>query len=248
MKQTALVLGLLAAFAAGIASGQEGKRKRKAADVDPELAARLAQVRREIKQIDFEDAIARVPGIVAREREYEALVAQALDAATRSTGDVTAMLQRARTLKQAALDELNLILDLHRGKHAGLKEEEVWERLRAARFDGVRYREEWLVNILDELEDSVGINIEVDARVYKFDTVSFDFERTTARAMLQMMGDSLLFTWRIRGDTLYVYKERHEDLFGGDWIIRKKAAWKARRDAIDAAAKEAERRALEGTK
>jgi len=31
-------------------------------------------------------------------------------------------------------------------------------------------------------------------------------------------------------------------------IIRKKAAWKARRDAIDAAAKEAERRALEGDK
>ncbi len=248
MRQTAIVLGLLAAFAAGLASGQEGKKKRKAAEVDPELQARLAQVRREIKQIDFDEAIARVPGIVAREREYEALVAQALDAGARGVGEVKPMLARARALKLASLDELNHLLDLHRGKYAGLKEEEVWERLRAARFEGVRYREEWLVNILDEIEESVGINIEVDARVYKFDTVSFDFEKTTARAMLQMMGDSLLFTWKIRGDTLYVYKERHEDLFGGEWIIRKKAAWKARRDAIDAAAKEAERRALEGGK
>ena len=53
----------------------------------------------------------------------------------------------------------------------------------------MRYEEEWLVNILDDLEESVGINIELDARIYKYDTVSFDFEQTSARAMLQMMGD-----------------------------------------------------------
>jgi len=59
------------------------------------------------------------------------------------------------------------------------------------------------------------------------------------------MGDNLLFTWLVRGDTLYVFRERHEILFGGEWIRKKKAAWKARKKALDAAAKEAERRALE---
>jgi hypothetical protein len=98
------------------------------------------------------------------------------------------------------------------------------------------------------LEDKVGINIEVDARVYKYDTVTFDFDRTSARAMLQMMADNLLFKWVVRGDTLYVYKERNEILFGGEWIRRKKAAWKARQDALEAARKEAERKALEEDK
>ena len=49
----------------------------------------------------------------------------------------------------------------------------------------------------------------------------------------------------MRGDTLYVYRERNEILFGGEWIRRKKAAWKARHDAMEAARKEAERKALE---
>jgi hypothetical protein len=63
--------------------------------------------------------------------------------------------------------------------------------------------------------------------------------------MLQIMGDLLYFQWVVRGDTLYVYRERHEVLFGGEWIRRKKAAWKARKDALEEARKEAERRALE---
>ena len=105
---------------------------------------------------------------------------------------------------------------------------------------------EWLVNILDDLEEAVGINIEVDARVYKFDTVSFQFEKTSARAMLQMMGDSLLFEWIVRGDTLYVFKESHEILFGGEYLARRKRAWKARKKALAEAQLEAERRAREG--
>ncbi|MHC5052800.1 MAG: hypothetical protein ACYTGK_19600, partial [Planctomycetota bacterium] len=108
----------------------------------------------------------------------------------------------------------------------------------------IHYNNEWLVNILDDLEDAAQINIEVDARVYKFDSVTFDFDKTSARAMLQMMGDVLLFEWIVRGDTLYVYKERHEDLFGGEWIKQKKAAWKARRKALAEAEKEAEAEAM----
>ena len=45
---------------------------------------------------------------------------------------------------------------------------------------------------------------------------------------------------------MYVYKERHEILFGGEWLRQKKAAWRARKDALDKAAKEAEKEALEG--
>ena len=65
-----------------------------------------------------------------------------------------------------------------------------------------------------------------------------------ARALLQMMGDELLFNWIVRGDTIYVYKERHEVLFGGEWIRKKKAAFKARQEALKKAAAEADRRAL----
>ena len=103
------------------------------------------------------------------------------------------------------------------------------------------YEDEWLVNILDDLEESCKINIEIDARIYKFDTVTFDFEKTSARAMLQMMGDALLFKWMVRGDTLYVYKERHEVLFGGEWLRKKKAAFHARKKALEEAMKEAEK-------
>ena len=52
----------------------------------------------------------------------------------------------------------------------------------------------------------------------------------------------------MRGDTLYVYKERHEILFGGEWLRKKRAAWKARKEALDKAMKEAEKRAAEGGK
>ena len=100
------------------------------------------------------------------------------------------------------------------------------------------------MNILDDLEERCKINVEVDARIYKFDTVSINFDKTSARAMLQILGDQLLFNWLVRGDTLYVYKERHEVLFGGEWIRKKKAAWKARKEALKKAAEEAQRRAL----
>ena len=76
--------------------------------------------------------------------------------------------------------------------------------------------------------------IEMDARVYKFDSVTFDFESTSARAMLQMMADELLYKWIVRGDTLYVYKERNEVLFGQKWLRNKKRAERARKKAREA--------------
>lgn len=243
MRKLAWGSVLAAAFAAGLASGQEGgtPADRPAGD----LEERLAAVRREIKQIDLESAIGRVPALLAREHEYETVLQEAYAAAGKGEGGVPAMLEKARELKLAALGDLNDILKRHTGPHAGIKEEEVWQRLRDARFANVSYKGEWLVNILDGLEEAARVNIELDARVYKFDTVSFDFDKASALSMLEIMGDTLLFEWIVRGDTLYVYKENHEDLFGGEWIRQKKRAWKARKDALDAAIKEAERRALE---
>jgi len=231
-----------AAFVVGLAHGQEDEGAG-----ENDLEVRLANVRREVKIIDLDTAITRVPALVQREIEYHALLEQM--ASENAAGkDITPLLTKGREMKLAALKDLNEILKLHRGKFTGLKEEEVWERLKNTRFRDVQYRDEWLVNILDDLEEKCQINIEVDARVYKFDTVSFDFEKTSARAMLQMMGDQLLFHWIVRGDTLYVYKERHETLFGGEWIRQKKAAWRARKKALEEAAKEAERKALEDGK
>ena len=80
------------------------------------------------------------------------------------------------------------------------------------------------------------------ARVYKFDSVTFSFESTSARAMLQMMGDELLYTWVVRGDTLYVFKERNEVLFGKAWVRAKKKAERARAKAEKAAKKRREGR------
>jgi hypothetical protein len=208
------------------------------------LAERMGKVRREIKIIDLDETMAIVPGLAAREAEYAALLTQMREDLAAGK-EITALLGKARDLKSLQLDEANRILKLHRGKHSGLNEEQVWERLANARFSDVHFREEWLVNILDFIEEQAGINIELDARVYKYDTVTFDFDKTSARAMLQIMGDLLYFQWVVRGDTLYVYRERHEVLFGGEWIRRKKAAWKARKDALEEARKEAERRALE---
>jgi very-short-patch-repair endonuclease len=211
------------------------------------LAERMGKVRREIKIIDLDETLGLVPGIAAREQEYEALLKQMRE--ERAAGkDITALLDKAKDLKSAQLEEANRILKLHRGPHVGLTEEQVWERLANARFSDVHFREEWLVNILDFLEEQSGVNVELDARVYKYDTVTFDFDKTSARAMLQMMGDLLYFKWIVRDDTLYVFRERNEIVFGGDWIRRKKAAWKARKDALEAARKEAERRALEEDK
>jgi hypothetical protein len=227
------------AFAAGLAWGQDEAKEEPKTD----LEARLAEVRREVKIIDLDTSLAKVDGIVAREMAYQE-VAQQIYRDERAGKDITALLEKGRTMKLAALEDLNEILKLHRGAHIGISEEEVWERLRNARFEDIHYANEWLVNILDDLEDAARINIEVDARVYKFDSVTFDFEKTSARAMLQMMGDGLLFEWIVRGDTLYVYKERHEDLFGGEWIKQKKAAWRARRKALAEAEKEAEAEAM----
>ena len=233
-----------AAFAAGLAWGGPDEEE----DTEPDLLdleTRLSQVRREVKIISFETAMQRVPALITREKQYTKLLAEIEDLATRDPAKLKPLIERGRQLKLDALKDLNQILKLHQGKHVGLTEEQVWTRLADARFEDVSYNEEWLVNILDDLEDQVGINIEVDARIYKFDTVTFDFDKTSARAMLQIMGDNLLFTWLVRGDTLYVFRERHEILFGGEWIRKKKAAWKARKKALEAAAKEAERRALE---
>jgi len=237
-----------AALLGGFVWGQEPEEGGSGGDLADvaleDLADKMTKVRREIKIIDFEESLGLVPGLVAREREYEAVLKEAQAKGT----EIRPLLAKARDMKIAQLADLNRILKLHRGKNVDLTEEEVWQRLSNARFRDVHFREEWLVNILDNLEEEVGINIELDARVYKFDTVTFDFEKTSARAMLQMMGDVLLFRWVVRGDTLYVFKERNEILFGGDWIRKKKAAWKARQDALEAARKEAERKALEEDK
>jgi len=228
------------AFAAGLAWGQDEEENAEKAD----LATRLAEVRREVKIIDLDTSLARVPAVVDREMAYQE-VAQQIYRDERAGKDITALLEKGRALKLAALKDLNEILNLHRGQHVGITEEEVWTRLRNARFnDGIHYSNEWLVNILDDIEEAAEINIEVDARVYKFDSVTFDFDKTSARAMLHMMGDVLLFEWIVRGDTLYVYKERHEELFGGEWIKQKKAAWAARRKALAEAEREAEAEAM----
>lgn len=238
LRHAVLVTG---ALLAGFVWGQDAPGEGDLADVAlQDLAERMKKVSREIKIIDFDESLALVPGLVAREQQYQSLLKDA-----QGGKELGPVLLAARELKLAQLEDANRILQLHRGKNVGLTSAQVWERLMNARFQGVRFREEWLVNILDYLEEEVGINIEMDARVYKFDTVTFDFDRTSARAMLQIMGDALLFKWIVRGDTLYVYRERNETLFGGEWIRRKKAAWKARHDALEAARKEAERRALE---
>ena len=247
MRKALWLLLLVAAASGGFVWGQGGAEDHGGDLADlglEELAQRLARVRREIKIFNFDESIALVPGLVARETEYGELLDRA-DEELANGKDIHPLLLQARTLKLQQLADANTILKLHRGKHVGLTEEQVWERLASKRFRDLQFREEWLVNILDFLEEQVGINIELDARVYKFDTVTFDFEKTSARAMLQMMGDALTFKWVVRGDTLYVYRERNEILFGGEWLARKRAAWKARKDALEAARKEAERRALE---
>ena len=229
-------LALLAAcFVVGIVRGQ-GRG---------DVAERLKAVRREIKQIELDDAIQRLPGLLRREQDYAELL-KAMQGAGGDKARYRTMLESARELKLKALDELNVILKKHKSPYTSIPEKEVWARLSNARFSDVEYDEEWLVNILDDLEERCQVNIELDARIYKFDTVTFRFDKTSARAMLQMMGDELLFNWVIRGDTIYVYKERHEVLFGGEWIRRRKAAFKARQEALKKAQAEAERRALEG--
>jgi hypothetical protein len=236
---------IAAAFAGGLALAQERLTPEERAARRAAMQEKLKHVRREVKLLDLDATIARLPEVLKREKDDQELIERMLEAAKAGT-DVRPMMEQGRQLKLAALDDFNEILKLHRGKHVGIREEEVWNRLRSGQFEDVSYEDEWLVNILDDLEAALKINIELDARVYKFDTVSFEFEKTSARAMLQIMGDSLYFKWLIRGDTLYVYKERHEVLFGGEWIRQKKAAWKARKEALAKAAKEAERRALEG--
>lgn len=223
-----LAAALLAASgAAGFAWGQDGETKltkEERAAKRAELKERAKSVRREVKTLDLLEAVGHVPGILAREGDFDAI----LESLAASPKEPKPLLERARALKLAALEEQNRILKKHHGKYAGIDEAEVWKRLEGARFEGVRYEDEFLVNILDDIEESARINVELDARVYKFDTVSFGFEKTTARAMLQTMADNLQFSWVIRGDTLYVYKERLEVLFDAEWVAQKKAAWKAR--------------------
>jgi hypothetical protein len=108
---------VVAAFAAGLASGQ-GDEPVDA--VDDGLEGKLAAVRREVKRIDLEAAIGRVPALVAREYEYEALLQQAHAAAGKGEGGVPGMLEKAHGMKLAALGELNDILKKHAGKHAGI--------------------------------------------------------------------------------------------------------------------------------
>jgi len=188
-RRLAAAMGVAGALLAGIASGQE----------KGSVEERLKQVRREVKIIDLEKSVPEVPALVAREKEYGKLVARMQGVARSNPDGLGALLDKARDLKLAALKDLNRILKVHRGKHTGIDEQEIYERLKT-RFTGVRYHEEWLVNILDDLEEACRINIELDARVYKFDVVSFNFESTSARAMLQMMADELVFNWIVRGD------------------------------------------------
>lgn len=229
---------LLAAFFTGFATGGEGDapvvKKRKTDDIDE----RLAGVKREVKVIDLDTALIEVDAVLAREHEHSALVAK-MAAAKAAGGEVRPLLEKGFALKREQLQALNRILKLHDSKFRGLTEQQVWDRLNDARFVDVHYRDEWLVNILDDLEEAVGINIEIDARVYKFNTVSFDFEKTSARAMLQMMADALVFKWIVRGDTLYVYRERNEVLFGPEWKRQQKRAKRAREKALREAEKEA---------
>lgn len=239
MKNLGVLVLIAAAFVAGLARGQDGDPPARRGLSD-DLLKRLEGVRREIKVIDLDDSIKRVPDIIRRENDHYALMVRMKEAQDAGK-DITAMLEQGREMKLATLKDLNQILKLHRGKYVGISEKEVWNRLINARFSNVTYTDEWLVNILDDLEEECKINIEIDARIYKFDTVTFDFEKTSARAMLQMMGDALLFKWIVRGDTLYVYKERHEVLFGGEWLRKKKAAFRARKKALEEAMKEAER-------
>jgi len=233
------------AFAAGLAWGQD--KGGNGDDYDHlSLVERLKNVRREVKVIDLDTALARVPEVVASSQKHRALLDQ-MQTAVQAGREITPLIEKARNLKLALLEELNKILKLHKSKFRGLPEQEVWKRLKATRLQDVHYENEWLVNILDDLEEKVGINIEMDARIYKFDTVTFDFEKTSALALLQTLADGLLFKWIVRGDTLYVYKERHEILFGGAWLAQKKAAWRARKAALEKARKEAEKHALEGS-
>jgi len=219
-RKLAAAVAVGGALLAGIAAGQD----------KGDVEARLKKVRREVKIIDLEKSIPEAAGLVAREQQYEALLKRMGETARNTPELMPKLLGEARDLKLAALDDLNRILKVHRGRHTGLTEKQIYERLET-RFTGVRYEEEWLVNILDDLEEACKINIEVDARVYKFDQVSFNFDSTSARAMLQMMADELIFNWVVRGDTLYVYKERNEVLFGEEWFRNKKRAERERAKA-----------------
>jgi len=203
-----------ACYVAGWAAGQDGKGS---------IEERLKQVRREVKVIDLPTSIPRIPALIAREKEYSQLLDEIASTALNQPERIPKMYERARNLKLAALKDLNEILRLHRGPHTGINEKQIWERLKT-RFLGVSYEDEWLVNILDDIEEAAKINIELDARIYKFDSVTFDFEASSARAMLQMMGDELEFQFVARGDTLYVYKERNEVLFGRKYDKARKKA------------------------
>ena len=220
MKRIVAATLVAGALLAGWAAGQ-GKES---------VEERLQKVRREVKIIDLHKSITRVPELIAREKKYEELLGQIEQAALHTPKRVPKLLEQGRQLKLAALKDLNSILRLHRGKHIGLTEAQIYERLKT-RFLGVTYTDEWLVNILDDLEESCQVNIELDARVYKFDSVTFDFESTSARAMLQIMADQLLYKWVVRGDTLYVYKERNEVLFGKRWKRNRDKARKEREKA-----------------
>ncbi len=242
-KHCARLLLAAGCLAAGLAFGGDGPTEEQKAK-DAAAAAKLRLVRREVKQLDFDATLARLPAFIAREQEYMALVERIKEAASGDGADLRQLLESAREMKLRALPELNEILMCHRGPSAGLEEAEVRRRLDEAVFTAVGYADEWLVNILDDLEANVGINIELDARVYKFDTVSFRFERTSASAMLQTMADNLQFKWLIRGDTLYVYREMNEILFDDEWLAQKRAVWQAKQDvkkAAEAAALEKEK-------
>ena len=199
---------------------KEEREKRKA-----ELRELQKTVRREVKQIDFEKTLAAIPTLVAREKVYMALVKTLVDTATGGQGDVKKLLLQGRTLKLATLGDLNLHLKLHRGKFVDIEEAQVRRRLSETLLDGVKYDEEWLVNILDDFEAAVQVNVEVDARVYKFDVLTYDFPKMTADTFLRSAADLLEFKYVVRGDTVYVYKEMYEVLFDETWLKEKRAAW-----------------------
>ena len=172
-KWIGLVLAFTAAsFLSGWAAGQDSGKG--------SIEERLKQVRREVKVIDLPTSIPRIPALIKREQEYSRLLDEISETALNMPERIPKMYDRARDLKLAALKDLNEILRLHRGPHVGIKEKDIWERLQT-RFIGVSYDDEWLVNIMDDIEEAARINIEMDARIYKFDSVTFDFEASSAR-------------------------------------------------------------------
>ena len=123
MRKATVSALILAAFAAGIAWGGDEKDGKEDDEAKESLQERLEKVRREVKVIELDSAMQRVPGIVQREQEYLKLVELMQADATRGK-DITPLIEKGRAMKLAALGEINEILRKHKGKFAGVNEAE----------------------------------------------------------------------------------------------------------------------------